>query len=371
MYHAPVIFKPIHRQSFNNTQPQKWEKVLQAWEAKDYKESIYQMLDYLGIEYPTGASKLQIPHGSIQIDLHLEKDFLIIEAPFLSVEDSLKLPLYRQVLQINQDPLQLTRIQLKNNLLLFYFECQYPLCEPQKIFDVLKEICIHADLYDDAFIRKYRAKRISEPQIFPLETEIQDLCVHTFKEIIAEAESTIQYLIKERQNLFLWDNFVLLFLKLDFIISPNGHLKSDIEKWIVEMHSPLELSEKINIGNKAIQSLNRLSDEQIKEDLYQIHTFVPLKELISKKVFKNHLTQIQSQIQREFQKGEFLAAYFTTQYQLLMMTYQYDLDEKSMNSILALLESSSGTVNENKIQTILQLIQEEVDHFSNSTKDYH
>lgn len=369
MYHAPVISKPIHRQSLNNTQPQKWEQVMQAWETKNYKKSIFLLLDFLGIQYPEISNNLQIAHGSILINLHLKEDTLIIEAPFLYAADSLKLPLFRQILQINQDPLQLTRIQLKNNILLFYFECSYPLCEPNKIFEVLKEICIHADLYDDTFIRKYRAKRIVEPKIYYLTTDLQTQCIEVFRKIVKEAENTIQYLIKERQNLFLWDNFVILFLKIDFIISPNGHIKSDIEKWIVEMHSPLELSEKINIGNKAIQSLNQLSDEQIKADLYQINTFVPLKELISKKVFKNQLEQIENQVQREFQKDEFLAAHFTTLYQLLILNYQYDLDDKCINSLLNILGHCYGYINEEKIQQILQLIQEEVEQFSRATKD--
>lgn len=367
MFHAPVFFKPIHQQSYNNTQPQKWEEVIQSWKDKNYKESLYKIFDYLGISYHQQTTHFKIPHGSIQIDIQLKNDGLIIQAPFLSIESSLKLPLFRQILQINQDPLQLTQIQLKDDLLVFYFECPYPLCEPNKIFEVLKEICIHADLYDDTFIRKYRAKRISEPKIYPLSFETQEKCIEVFRDLIIQTEDAIQFLIKERQNLFLWDNFVNLFLKIDLILSPNGHIKSDIEKWIVEMHSQQDLSEKINIGNKAIQSLKKLSDDQIREDLYRIHTFVPLKELISREVFKNQFIQIQSQIQKEFQKGEYLAAYFTIQYQLLMLFYQYDLNEECVNLLLKILENACGNINETKIQFVLELIQEEIEKIPVST----
>lgn len=369
MYHAPVISKPIHRQSFNNTQPQKWEEVMDAWINKNYQKSIYKLLEYLGVSYHRNSTYLQIPHGSIQIDVHLKKDILIFQAPFISIKDSLRLPLFRQILQINQDPLQLTRIQLNDEMLVFYFECPYPLCEPNKVLDVLKEICIHADLYDDAFIRKYRAKRIAEPKIFPLQPETQTKCINALKQLITEAEDAIQFLIKERQNLFLWDNFIILFLKIDWTIAPNGHLKSDIEKWIFELHQPLELSEKINIGKKAIESLKKLTDEQIKEDLYQIQTFVPLKELIETKIYKNQLIQILTQVQKEFQKREYLAAYYTTQYQLLMLTYHYDLSENCMNSLLKILESASGLINESKIQKTLQLIQEEIELLSISKNE--
>ncbi len=369
MYSAPVILKSIHRQSFNNTQPRKWEEVMCEWANKNHKESVYKILEYLGVNYNTNASILQIPHGSIQIELELKEDRLIIQAPFLLVNNSLKLPLFRQVLQINQEPLHLTRIHLKDETLQFYFESPYPLCEPNKILEVLKEICIHADLYDDAFIRKYRAERFSEPEIIPLESEIQSKCVESLRKIISETELTIQYLIKERKNEFLWDSYILLFLKIDFIIAPNGHLKSDLEKWIVEMHSPLELSEKINIANKAIQSLKKLSDDQIIEDLYQINTFVPLKELISKKNFKNQLIQIQAQIQKEFQKREYLAAYFTTQYQLLLLTYQYDLDDDCMNALLNILENTTGIINETKTQRILFVVQKEIEQLFSALKE--
>lgn len=361
MYYAPQIPNPIVQQSYNNTQPQLWEQVIRYWKQGEYKATIFQLLRFLGVQVNEDECIYKIPHGSIIIYLEFQDDLLKIYAPFLSVKDSLQLPFFRQILQINQDPLKLNRIRLKEEQLLFYFESPYPLCDPYKIFDVLKEICIHADLYDDAFIRKFRARRISQPEIFPLEEALQIQCIAHFRKILSDTEEALQMLIRDRMHEFIWDNFVLMLLKTDFILAPNGHLKSDIERGIVDMHSNIELSEKINIAKRILQNFSNLTDEQIKEDLYRIRTFVPLKELITHESFKNQLQQILLQVQRESQKGEYLAAYFTTVYQLLFIAYRFDLDEKCLNALTEILDATSGDIHQNKVLHIISLLKDNIE----------
>lgn len=361
MYHAPLIHHPIVYQSYNNTHPALWEGVMKAWRNKDYKQTIYQLLNFLGVEYDEKDTVHIIPHGSINIFLEIDDEKLKITAPFISIEGSIQLPILRQILLINHDPLQLTRVILNENHLDFYFKSLLSHCDPYKIFDVLKEICIHADLYDDNFIRKYKASRIVAPQITYHSEDVQSKCISEFRKILEDTEATLQMLLQDRAHEYIWDNLVIMLLKIDFIISPGGHIKSDIEKGIVEMHSNIELSEKINIGKRLLHQFKTLSDEQIKENLYSIKTFVPLKELISHESFKNQLQQIVLQVQREFQKKEYLAAYFTTLYQILFITYQYDLDEECMPFILQIFDELQGDIQQNKIQKIIQLLKMDID----------
>lgn len=361
MYHAPLISTPIVYQSYNNTQPTIWECVMKAWRKKEYQQTIYQLLNFLGVQYQESDKIHQIPHGSIIIYLEIDEEKLKISAPFISISGGMQLPILRQILLINHEPLQLTRVILNDNHLDFYFESMLDHCDPYKIFDVLKEICIHADLYDDNFIRKYKASRIVTPQIKFHSESTQLKCIQEFRKILEETESTLQMLLQDRAHEYIWDNLLIMLLKIDFIISPNGHIKSDIEKGIVEMHSHLELSEKINIGKRLLQNFKSLTDNQIREDLYTIQTFVPLKELISHESFKNQLQQIVLQVQREFQKKEYLAAYFTTLYQILFITYQYDLDEECMPFVLQILQELNGDIQQSKIQKIIQLLKMDIE----------
>lgn len=361
MYQAPLISSPISKQSYNKTSPQLWEHVAKSWKEGNYKNTVFELLSFLGIDLVKDAAVYKIPHGSIMIHLEFREEILRISAPFLSVSESMKLPLYRQILQINHSPLKLNRFKLHDEQLTLYFECPYELCDPYKIFDVLKEICIHADLYDDTFIRKFKAKRVSEPRIIPLNPDLQDWSLKVFRQIIADTEEALHMLVKDRLNEFIWDNFVLMLLKIDFALAPNGHLKSDIERSIVELHGNIELSEKINIGKKILYNFKTLTDEQILEDLYRIETFVPLKELITHESFKNQLQQIVLQVQKEHQRGEYLAAYFTTVYHLLFISYQYDLDEKCMYVLTEILSALRGDIHQNKIQQIIQLLKEDIE----------
>lgn len=361
MYHAPLISHPIVNQTYNNTQPSKWECVMKSWRSKEYKQTIYEILNFLNIDYNEEDSILTIPHGSVIIYLEMDDEKLKITAPFISIEGSLQLPILRQILQINHQPLRLTRVKLSDDHLDFYFECLLCHCDPYKIFDVLKEICIHADLYDDNFIRKYKAKRIVHPQISFHSVATQNFCIAEFRKILTDTEATLQMLLQDREHEYIWDNLVIMLLKVDFIISPNGHIKSDIEKGIVEMHSHLELSEKINIGKRLLQNFKSLTDDEIREDLYTIQTFVPLKELITHESFKNQLQQILLQVQREFQKRAYLAAYFTTLYQVLFLAYQYDLDDECMDIVIQILQELHGDIQQSKIQNIIQLLKMDID----------
>ncbi len=361
MYHAPLISNQIIKQTYNKTHPLLWEEVIRSWKEGAYKNTVFCLLRFLGIELQEDKDVYKIPHGSTIIHLEFQQDILRISAPFLSVAESIKLPLFRQILQINHDPLKLNRIKLHDEQLTLYFESPYQLCDPYKIFDVLKEICIHADLYDDTFIRKFKAKRIVRPKVIALAEELYPVCLSTFRKIISDTEETLHLLIRDRMNEFIWDNFVLMLLKIDFALAPNGHLKSDIEKTFVELHSNIELSEKINIGKKVLYNFKTLTDEQILEDLYRIETFVPLKELITHESFRNQLQQIVMQVQREHQRGEYLAAYFTTVYQLLYISYQFDLDEKCMYVLTEILAIAQGDIQQKKIQQIIQLLKEDIE----------
>lgn len=361
MFQAPTISTPIVYQTYNNTQPALWETVMKAWRSKEYIKTIDLLLQFLGIQFPEGEKVHAIPHGSITIYLEIDDEKLKITAPFVSIADSMQLPILRQILHINHDPLKLTRVILKDNHLDFYFESLLAHCDPYKIFDVLKEICIHADLYDDTFIRKYKAKRIVEPQTIPLTREIQDRCISEFRNILKDTERILQMLLQDRAHEYIWDNLVVMLLKIDFIISPNGHIKSEIEKGIVEMHGNIELSEKINIGKRLLHSFKTLTDEQIREDLYKIQTFVPLKELISHDAFKSQLQQIVLQVQREYQKREYLGAYFSTLYQLLFITYQYDLDQDCLPFVEQIIQELQGDIQGPKIQKIIQLLKMDIE----------
>jgi hypothetical protein len=333
---------PIARQVFNNTRPELWAKVQEAWEKASHFEVIYLLLNYLGIENIGEQRKFELKHGSVTIYMELLEDALSITAPFLDISKGQKIPLLRQATQLNFEPLTITKILLKDENLTFHFQAPYELCEPYKIFDVLKEICIHADNYDDAFIRRFKARRIVEPSINHFPEEKTKEAIQAFRTILSETQEAVNFLEQKRMHAYIWDVLVLMLLRIDFVMTPQGHLRGRIEHFITEMLSAFDLSEKISLGKAVLKEFQQLKASDIAEDLYEIQTLVPFKTLATSDTVRTRLNRALQQVEKEFQEGQYLACSLTAPFHILYLMYEHALDQANYQLIKDLLPAGSG-----------------------------
>ncbi|MDE6452364.1 MAG: YbjN domain-containing protein, partial [Odoribacter sp.] len=145
---------------------------VEAFENREYVKSFYSLLDYMNSEFRTKygnkqGNEFHIPHGSIVVNIKLDKDKLSITAPFVSLPEKGRIPLLRQVAGLNFNAMDLSMIYLKDNQLNFEYTCPLQLINPYKIYYILEEICRTGDKYDDEFESKFDAQRIYEPKITP------------------------------------------------------------------------------------------------------------------------------------------------------------------------------------------------------------
>ena len=132
----------------SNVNVDAWNTVLDKFDNKQYAEVVRGCINYVdsAIETKfanTDKTEYNIPHGSIIVQVKITENELVVNAPFLSLEGSKQVPLLRQVAQLNFTPLALSRIDLEDDKL--YFRCEVPLdaCEPYKVYDIFREICIN------------------------------------------------------------------------------------------------------------------------------------------------------------------------------------------------------------------------------------
>jgi len=353
-------FYPVVRQSFNDTQPALWSEVQDKWSQKDYKVAVRALLAFLGVKDPENNDHFVLAHGSVVIHLYLQEKDIDIRAPFLDISEGQRMPLLRQAAQLNYEPLTISSIQLSGNELIFHFNTPYELCDPYKLFDVLKEMCIHADLYDDSFIRRFKAKRIIAPRIRPFPPEIQSLAIQHFRQILQDTVEAISYLEQNRQHIYQWDIYTLLLLRIDDNVCPNGHIRGLIEKGIADMHSPVELSEKLLRGKALLKTFLELTDEQVSEDLYAIETLVPLKERATAETVKTRLNRILIQIDKEYQQNDFLACNLTAAYHILYLLYEFTLDDQHYTLIKDILPAASGQLLRKAAEDIIRQLRQAV-----------
>jgi hypothetical protein len=334
-----------------------WDTVLRFYDEKNYAETVRGVIRYLDPAIETryaNADKTAyaVPHGSAIINITISADQLILEAPFLSIGGSKLVPLLRQVAQINFSPLTLSQVRLHDEQLAFIYSSPLELCEPLKVYDVLREICINADNYDDEFITKFNAVRIREPQIHPYDTAKTDQAWERVQQYIQEAFTAYEQLENKRLNQFLWDLLIITLLKTDLLCAPQGNLRNEIEKNISYLNSKEDYYQRLNTGREFLKKLQAMPKEHFVKDLYSIDVLVPYKFFTTLDSIRNSLKYAYETSSNERKANDFMGATFTLEYGILNLFYNNTMDDAIANILMTALERSSAK-NWNEASTIL------------------
>ncbi len=311
-----------------------WDVVMDLYEEGKYRDATIEVLNYVDdsiIEKFGNPEKTEfvIPHGSVVVNLNITDTELSVNAPFLKVPQQNPIPLLRQVAQINFSPLNLAMIVLEGDSLIFKYSTPLELCEPFKVYDVLREICSYADTFDDDFIKKFGAIRITEPKVKYYSKEQTDVVWNTVQEYIDEAFKYIEYYQAKRWPGFEWDIIIQTLEKIDFYVAPQGALRVEMERNISLMQNKnYSLTEKLNKGREYLKKLKNYNRQEFDEDIYVAETFIPYK-------FRTTLENIQSNFkgsyenaQKKMTDNQFMTATLTIAYAFLNCNYNTNVPDQ-------------------------------------------
>ena len=334
-----------------------WEEVLKKYDEKQYAESVRTLVVYIDKALEdkyANADKTEyfIPHGSVTVGLKISEDTLFITAPFLDISTAKQVPLLRQVAQINFSPLTLSRIDLTENQLTFNFSCPLTLCEPYKIYDVLREVCINADNYDDEFITKFSATHIQTPKTESLTEEQKNLAYDRIQAYAAEALSGYEQLENKRLTAFLWDVLITTLLKIDYYCVPQGNLRNELEKTISFLNSKEDFYQRMSTAKDFLKKLQTTDKEKLKKDLYKIEIFVPYKYNANLDAVRNNLKYAYETAEKEMKAGDNIGATFSMSYGILNLFYSYNVD----TSVAALLTKALTDASEKPMQESAKIL---------------
>ncbi|HNF49353.1 MAG TPA: hypothetical protein PKO18_03830 [Chitinophagales bacterium] len=334
-----------------------WEEVLKKYDEKQYAESVRTLVVYIDKALEdkyANADKTEyfIPHGSVTVGLKISEDTLFITAPFLDISTAKQVPLLRQVAQINFSPLTLSRIDLTENQLTFNFSCPLTLCEPYKIYDVLREVCINADNYDDEFITKFSATHIQTPKTESLTEEQKNLAYDRIQAYAAEALSGYEQLENKRLTAFLWDVLITTLLKIDYYCVPQGNLRNELEKTISFLNSKEDFYQRMSTAKDFLKKLQTTDKEKLKKDLYKIEIFVPYKYNANLDAVRNNLKYAYETAEKEMKAGDNIGATFSMSYGILNLFYSYNVD----TSVAALLTKAMTDASEKPMQESAKIL---------------
>jgi len=283
-----------------------------------------------------------VPHGSVVVKIKQDAENIIIEAPFLSIAKSAKIPLMRQVAQLNFHPLTLTKIVLDDNdNLCFSYKGPIELCDPYKLYDILREICINADRYDDEFITKFKAEWLQEPRIERYGNALLEEAWTKIQEFISEAFQYIEYFESKRIFDFLHDVFKSTFTKIDYFIAPQGFLRSEFEKQISDLDGNFPYDERIHKAKEFLTKLKNFNKQKFFEDIYKADVFIPNKYISNIENVRKNFEDAHNTAIDEISKRSFMGAFYTLHCSFLrLFYYNYVNSELSDLVTKALIESS-------------------------------
>jgi hypothetical protein len=326
----------------------KWDKVLDLFYNGMPEEALIGIIDFVDnqLVQKTGnqdKSEFNIPHGSIILKLKIDKQNFNVTVPFLKIPAANYIPLLRQVTQLNIHPLNLSEIVLENDQLVFKYTCPLEMCEPHKIYNVLREICTYADRYDDEFIKKFGAARIHKPVIRRFSRDFVNFARQRIQLYLKEASAYIELFRRKR----LFDHSLKLItitlLKIHYYIEPQGILGTNIEKTTALLqHREIPLTDKLRKGVEFLKDLQNYNPDEFAKDLYAVDVFIPIKYSIDVEKIETYWQEISGPVKKSIAARDYTAAVLTIQNAFFDLLYNYIVPYSTRRVIVESLLNSSG-----------------------------
>jgi hypothetical protein len=336
---------PIQTKRASTRQDEKWDEALAFFNSKQYQMVLPTLLDYVSsqLQAKKEGNTYKIPHGSVIITIVETATELSIKCPFLNIAKAKKVPLMRRLAELRMHPLNLTNVTLENDLVNFSFSCPIQLCEPYKIYSVLREICYYADSYDDEFIEKFEATNLQEPKITPFSSDLKQEAFANYQKIISEGIQRFDYYMENRHQHNAWYTLNITLKQIEFYAEPQGYLRTVLEKaidGIFDSNTPFQ-SRLLN-GKASLEKLKSYTEAKFSEDLYQIETFIPHKYSGKKENIRENWEDTYENAQEMIANAKFEDASVLIQSNFYSLFYYNIVDDGISKPIIDAMVQANG-----------------------------
>lgn len=327
-----------------------WEIANESFDAKKYRESTVAVLNYINpellkdVDVSKGDFEISHQHGSAQINLRVKNDTLRILVPFLRIDKAQKIPLMRRAAEINFHPLTLPQIVLKDHFLVFYYATTLDLCQPNKLYDVLKEICFFSDCYDDEFIDKYKADFYKKPKITPLNQDEKEAVWDHFQELISEYKKYSKYFEEKRWPSLQFSIILLVIMNMANMPYVNGMLRSDLDEYLANLYDTgIDFNYRLDKGKKFLNDLfSNMTKENLFKNLYHADKFISLKFRATPEYLQQYFEERKSNVNDFLNNSGTYEASFYLLVAFMKVLCDFNLEEKHKTIIYDALEKSGG-----------------------------
>lgn len=332
---TPTIQKSLH--SKNNIA--KWNDTLDSYDAKDYRKTIYNFFDYLDesiLQHYANADKSQIviPQGSAVVIIDISDESISIKAPFVKLPAEKQLPILRKCTELNFGSMSLPQIFLENDVLTMSYSMPLELCEPYKLYDMLRDMATNADKYDDEFVSKFGAVRLMEPQVshYP-DQQLEE--IHTNAVAIAdELLKYASYYEGKRDLVSAGDALFIGINRIKYYVDPTGILSNKLNDAISGFYNRNnDINAKIKIMRTALDAVKNLTPEERKDAYCITYQLIPLKSNAIRGYLKDWIVRQYEYVESMLNKENYSVATLYSLYNLYLILADFNIDENSSKAI--------------------------------------
>ena len=337
---------------FDNNEPsfsiEFWQKSKDAYENKEYKTSIFYLLKYINkdafkrVKFKKKDIKVTLEHGLFDFDLTLNNNFFKLESKVLKidVEDKNSILALRKVIEANFNEYDIIQMNIKSNYLYIEYLEKLPLCNPEKLFEVINEFITITDRLVSLLHFEYSfelTKKLEDT----LDIDDKKLIVDTMDKYINEYYIISDEFKDEQLENYKWDIGVITLMKISNLPHLNGLLKFKIYDAISYMYSDNSLDSKINRSAQMINDLKNIDRDYLITNIYKSKIFLSLYRAEIKEDIIEFFKSDDDIVQRYHRNKNNLGLFYFLYMKYIRLLYLYNINTKDKKRIEKELKSLS------------------------------
>ena len=326
-----------------------WDEAKEFFDNNEYKKALIAVINYLNTDVLKDVNldeniHVAQMHGSAEINIEIDETTFKVYVPFLKItEETNVVALLRKVAEVNFSRFDLVQIILKEDKLTIAYEAPLELCQPYKIYTLLREVCFRSDEFDDEFIENYGADFYKEVKRTELTEEEQEKAWLQIDNIFQEYEEYSNYFKEKQRDGYQWDIGIISLLKIANMPYVNGVLRHEIIEHVELMYNgDKEFNYRVEKGRNYIKKLSKKSKNELLSNLYHTEQFISMLWRSSPEIISEKLEDYKKNIEKYNKEENAFAASYYLQSIFLKLIYNYNLSKTYKNAIENVLEETSS-----------------------------
>lgn len=348
MKQAPIFVPPLIASTESLISVDTLDEAKELHEQGKYIESIHKLIDGLGgnlrKKYGDADQRVfVIPHGTITIRIQISDEIFSISTEGVRLpQDERRIAMMRQLLDLNTRRLMLARFVKQGDVVQIEYHCPLAETHTYKLYSLINNICYIGKSFDEEFVGKFGAERLSSPQIRPYSTESIKRLLSALQTTGQSALSSASDFTNERNHNAAWAVLSTCLLQFLYYANPKGTLHRDIDQALTDLDDDLPTTEQVLRASTFISELLKRSEDELSKDLYYEEVLSSDKNASSLQSIRESFEAGYEEATKALQNSNHERALVRLLHIIYRAYHHYDMQEDINQILVKALRDASG-----------------------------